>query len=241
MDGIKSIALSRRLSAVVSMVTKGGCVADVGCDHGFVSIYLIQHHIAERVIAMDVNEGPLARAREHVTAYELDAYIELRLSDGITLLKEEDRVETVILAGMGGKLMERIMSSGMERGLFIREYILQPQSDWGSLRKFLRDKEYTITDEDMVLEDGKFYPVIKVCYKGKPIDGVVYEKSITDAFGPLLLAQKNPVLEQYLQKEIKKFDTIVRGMERRGRVEEEVRRKRQFLEEAVACLKKEKE
>jgi len=162
----RKIELSERLSSVVSLVTKGGKVADVGCDHGFVSIYLVQRGIAERVIAMDVNKGPLARAKEHVDDYGMGAYIELRLSDGLALVTKEDCVDTVVLAGMGGKLMEKILSEALARELYISELVLQPQSDLQSFRRFLRENEYVITEEKMVFEEGKYYPMMKACYKG---------------------------------------------------------------------------
>ncbi len=76
--------LSKRLHMVASMVEKGSIPADVGCDHGYVAIYLIQNGISPHVFAMDVNEGPLERAREHVEEYGLAAYIDVRLSDGLS-------------------------------------------------------------------------------------------------------------------------------------------------------------
>ena len=85
-EGHKAVKLSKRLLAVAGMVTEGNMVCDVGCDHGFVSIYLIQKGISARVIAMDVNEGPLRAAGEHVGEFGLSDYIETRLSDGVAAL-----------------------------------------------------------------------------------------------------------------------------------------------------------
>lgn len=158
----KTIELSARLSAVAGMVTPGSRVADVGCDHGFVSIFLVQNGLASHVTAMDVRQGPLSRAREHVQQYGLSGYIDLRLSDGLSLLTPEDKTDCVILAGMGGRLMQRIIADALAKGLVISQYVLQPQSEWAVLRRFLREAGYRIVQEEMVLEDGKFYPVMKV-------------------------------------------------------------------------------
>ena len=114
--------LSKSLHAVASLVTEGGKVADVGCDHGFVSVYLIQNGIAGKVIAMDVNKGPLARAKEHVQAYEMESSVDLRLSDGLSLVTKEDAVDTVILAGMGGRLMQQPVKFGRLIGKVGREF-----------------------------------------------------------------------------------------------------------------------
>jgi len=106
--------LSKRLQAIVNMVTPGNRVADVGCDHGFVSIYLFQEKIASKVYAMDLRPGPLARAKEHIESYGYTDYIETRLSDGITAL-EAGEADAVICAGMGGRLMAKILSDGLEK------------------------------------------------------------------------------------------------------------------------------
>ncbi len=232
----KKIMLSQRLSAVAEFVNEKSRVADVGCDHGFVSIFLIQNEIASHVIAMDVNEGPLARAKEHVEEYGMGDYIQLRLSDGLALLTKEDRVDTVVLAGMGGKLMEKILSEAFERDLFIQNLVLQPQSDMASFRKFLREHEYTVTDEKMICEEGKFYPVIKAGYQADRREGIDYESDLSDAFGPCLLAEKHPVLHAYLLKEIEKFDQILTQMEKNKSQDTEVREKLVFLKRAEALF-----
>ena len=228
----RKIELSERVSAVVSLVPMGGKVADVGCDHGFVSVYLVQNGIAERVIAMDVNPGPLSRAKEHVDDYEMEAYIELRLSDGLSLITKEDGVDTAVLAGMGGKLMEKIISDALARGLYLPTLVLQPQSDLMSFRRFLRERGYVITEEKMVLEEGKYYPMMKACYNGARREGIDYETEYSDAFGPCLVADRNPVLHSFLLREIEKFEGILTEMEQKRGRDAEVEKKLEFLKRA---------
>nr|MBQ8252334.1 SAM-dependent methyltransferase [Lachnospiraceae bacterium] len=232
----KKVELSERLSAVAELVSAGGCVADVGCDHGFVSIYLVQNHKTDRVIAMDVNEGPLARAKEHVEAYGLEAYIQLRQSDGLAKVTDADGVSAAVIAGMGGKLMEKIIAEALGRGLVISEYILQPQSDLASFRRFLREHEYTVTEERMICEEGKYYPMMKACYRAAQRPGIDYESDFADAFGPLLLAEKNPVLLRYLQKETVKFEQIAEKMRLAGSVDPSVEEKCNFLKRATVLF-----
>ena len=92
------------------MVSNGNSVCDVGCDHGFVSIYLVASGISPHVIAMDVRKGPLSRADEHIQAYKMENYIETRLSDGLAAYRAGE-AQTLIVAGMGGPLMLRILES----------------------------------------------------------------------------------------------------------------------------------
>ncbi len=152
--------LSLRLSAVARMVTEGNRLVDVGCDHGYLPVYLVLEKKIPGAIAMDVRKGPLSRAKEHIGEYGLGEYIETRLSDGLKALKEGEG-DTLVMAGMGGPLMERILTDGEEVLKGFQELILQPQSDIRHFRRFLLDSGRVIVEEDIVLEDGKFYPMMK--------------------------------------------------------------------------------
>ena len=103
--------LSKRLSAVAEFVTPGGCLVDVGTDHGYVPIALLEQQKISSAIAMDVNRGPLERAREHIAQYNMGDYIETRLSDGLHALRAGEG-DSLLIAGMGGGLTVRILSEG---------------------------------------------------------------------------------------------------------------------------------
>lgn len=197
---MKTVELSARMQALADMVSKDMVVCDVGCDHGFVSIYLVQEKIASKVYAMDVRTGPLKRAQEHIVEYGLEAYIETRLSDGLQALAVGE-ASCMICAGMGGPLMMRILQEGREKARAMTELILQPQSEIKGFREFLRAEGYKIVQENMIYEDGKYYPMMKVI----PVETSEFftevaaeEQLLWDAFGELLLKQKNPVLAEYL-------------------------------------------
>ncbi len=111
--------------------------------------------------AMDINEGPLSRAREHVEENGLSDRIELRLSDGLCALQPGE-AETAVLAGMGGGLMIRILKNSPDVTAGMKEFILQPQSEIARVRAFLLEEGFLFIREDMVFEDGKFYPMMKV-------------------------------------------------------------------------------
>lgn len=210
--------LSKRLSAVAAMVTKGNIVCDVGCDHGYVSIYLVRENISPRVVAMDVRPGPLAQAKEHIRVYGLEEYIETRLSDGVDAL-DTGEADTLILAGMGGRLMEGILTRGMEKVTGMKELILQPQSEIAAFRKFLREAGFEIVEENMVFEDGKFYPMMRVIPYMQGVDTEKhFEKSetesleLSDLYGGMMLKQKHPVLKQYLDYQKEKLTQLLQDL-----------------------------
>lgn len=153
------IELSKRLTKVADMVKRGNMVADVGCDHGYVSIYLMQKEISSKVIALDINKGPLAKAREHFIKYGY-SQIETRLSNGIEKI-EINEVDTILCAGMGGRLAIDIISSDIEKAMSVEEIILQPQSELEYVRRMLQSMGFNIVKEDIVFEAGKYYPIIK--------------------------------------------------------------------------------
>ena len=144
--------LSKRLYAIASLVDRGAIVADIGTDHGYLPIYLLEQGICQKAIAMDIRLGPLERARTHIKEHNLSEYIETRLSNGMKELRENE-ADTVVLAGMGGRLMLDILEAKKENPLLFYAYIMQPQSEVPLVRKCLQDKGYEIRAEKMVEEE----------------------------------------------------------------------------------------
>ena len=128
--------LSDRLKGLASMVSVGNRVCDVGCDHAYVPIYLVNKGISPYVLAMDVKKGPIESAKEHIREYGLEAYIETRLSDGLTEYKIGE-ADSLICAGMGGRLMMSILDRDKTKTASFKEMILQPQSEIEQFRYFL--------------------------------------------------------------------------------------------------------
>ena len=187
------VKISNRLMTAAALVTQGYTLADVGTDHGYIPIYLLQQKKIPAAIAMDINEGPLERAKEHIALYGLQA-------DGVAALKPGE-VEAVLIAGMGGGLVMHILKNGEKVCQSAKELILQPQSEIENVREFLREEGYAILAEDMVLEDGKFYPMMKVQYQGENAQKASEELKLSDLYGGLLLQNRHPVLKTFLEKE----------------------------------------
>ena len=196
------VKISNRLMTAAALVTQGYTLADVGTDHGYIPIYLLQQKKIPAAIAMDINEGPLERAKEHIALYGLQAYIQTRLSDGVAALKPGE-VEAVLIAGMGGGLVMHILKNGEKVCQSAKELILQPQSEIENVREFLREEGYAILAEDMVLEEGKFYPMMKVQYRGENENAQKASEvlKLSDLYGGLLLQNRHPVLKTFLEKE----------------------------------------
>lgn len=226
--------LSNRLNHVMAMVSETDCGADVGCDHGFVSIELVERGIARRMIAMDLREGPLSRAREHVAERGLESRIELRLSDGVKALKVGE-ADAMVVAGMGGNLVIHILEEGRGQIAAMKQCILQPQSELAKVRRYLREQGYRTLQEDMVFEDGKYYPMMKVV-PGMPGDGGENPSSqLFDSFGEGLLRERNEVLKQFLLHRMQCLKDILQVLSREehaGR-REEIRAELQLVSEAL--------
>lgn len=189
--------LSKRLETVASFVPKGSRLADVGTDHGYVPIYLALQNQISHGIAMDVRSGPLDRAREHVTRYGLNDRIELRLSDGMKELRAGE-ADTVVIAGMGGELMMRILEEGSHVRDSVLTWILSPQSDFFKVRQYLQEQGFCIDEETMLADEGKYYTVMKVSR------GLMrYEREIELKYGKHLLDSRHPVLKSFLEKELR--------------------------------------
>lgn len=174
---------------------------------------------------MDVNQGPLLRAASHIQDWGLEAYIETRLSDGVKAL-EPGEAQSIVIAGMGGPLMEKIILEGEEVFAQAEELILQPQSEIGAFRKFLGEQGYCIEAENMVEEDGKYYPMMKVVH-----GNMVYSSQAEYYYGKELLRKRHPVLLEFLLREQKKAEEILERIKDLGTASARLR-KQEMEEEA---------
>lgn len=225
--------LSKRLQCVASLITPGNRVADVGTDHGYLPIWLVGAGICPGAIAVDVRTGPLERAQVHIREYGLEEKIETRLGDGLTPLAPGE-ADSLVLAGMGGPLMQKILSRGEKTARAARELILSPQSDLRAFRRFLYEADYTITEEQMLEEDGKYYTMMRVVPGHDPDPWSPAEFG----YGRHLLRRRPPVLRAFLKKKQENCLQILRNLDReekpssrRKQVEERLRELEEILED----------
>ena len=199
-----NIPLSSRLKQCCAFIPKGAVVADVGCDHGYLSIYLLKNGIANRVIASDINEQPLRSAMANAARFGVDERISFYLSDGAVSIPRD--FSHMVCAGMGADTMISIL----ERSPWLKDsrytLILQCQSKTPMLRRYLWDNGFSISRET-ALKDGRFlYTVMEVLYK--PVDS--YQESHC-WLSPALAASGGPYLPAYYAQVIAKLRRAING------------------------------
>ncbi len=191
--------LSYRLKSIADMVTKGYTVADVGCDHGFLAIYLVKENISPHVYAMDVKKGPLGNAGMHIQEYGVTDKIDIRLSDGMKQLNIGE-AQSLVIAGMGGPLICKLLSDSFDKVKSFKEMILSPQSEIEEFREYLAENNICVIEEKMVKDDDKFYSIFKCRYA--PEVENAFSNNIPDSvqkrFGHLLIENKSETFKEFL-------------------------------------------
>lgn len=226
--------LSKRLQAVASFVTAGYGLADIGTDHAYIPIELVRSGRIPEAIAMDVNRGPLERAQENIREHGLTEKIRTRLSDGFAGL-EPGEADSAVIAGMGGGLTIRILKEGQHTVASLRECILQPQSEIEKVRAFLLEEGFLFIGEDMVEEDGKYYPMMKVVPPhGSEKESLWDETELR--YGRYLLRERNPVLRQYLERERRIREQISESL--KGQDSPRILARQKELEEELVSIEK---
>ena len=203
------LPLSTRLLACAGFVNKGDRVADIGCDHGYLSIHLLTQGIARSCIASDVAKGPLQSAKDNARKFGVSENITFHLSDGVQSIPRD--FDTLVCAGMGGDTMIHILESAPWLRDEKYRLILQCQSKRPELRKWLYDNGFAIRRETLA-KDGKFcYPVTEVVYApGESLKGA--EFYIT----PALRSCGSPLLPEFYDRVVGGIRTSVEGLSRTG-------------------------
>lgn len=200
------LPISKRLLCCASMVQSGSRVADIGTDHGYLGIYLLQSGAARHVIACDLRKDPLENARRNAKLFGVDGEMELRLSDGLEKILP-DEVDTVVMAGMGGDLIQRILSQCPWRKREGLQFILQPQSAGNVLRRWMCEDGFEIQREEPV-QDGHFLYTVMDIRQGEPAPLTPG----TEYASPALLASGSPLVGNYLARVENALQETVRGL-----------------------------
>jgi len=197
-------SLSKRMMCLANMVTPGKRIADIGCDHALVSIYLVSEGISPKVLAMDIGEGPLEAAKANIEKYGLSESIETRLSDGMSELKPGE-TDGAVIAGMGGLTIVGILERSLHNIKSGYELVLSPQSEIPEVRSFLRTHGIKIIDEEMIIEDDKYYNIIKAVATDEEL---IDTNELYDAYSQFLIEKKSPIYLRYLEGNLEKMNGI---------------------------------
>ena len=191
-----------------SFVEKGASVADIGCDHAYLPIYLIKENIARSVIACDINEGPCETASENIRRQGLSRVISVRCTDGLSGT-EDFAPENIVICGMGGDLIFRIISDSAYTKGKKPLLILQPMTKVSELRSSLLSSGYNIEKEALV-HDDRLYEVIVCRYDGVKREWGAVEY-LTGKYH-----EKNELYISHLDKLIKQYTVIIEGKSKAG-------------------------
>jgi len=224
--------LTDRLLKIASLVTKGKKVADIGTDHGYIPVYLLNKGHVDFAILADVNKGPLENARREVRHNNLTDKVDLRLGSGIEVLNENE-VDEVIIAGMGGILISELLEAKKSVAHSLDKLILQPMQAQDELRKYLLNNGYEILDEVLVKEDFRIYEIIVAKYTGKNTN---VEDEIYYEVGKKLIENNDTLLNELIDKKIFMYNSILNKLE--GKTGEEIEKKINISADKISKLEK---
>jgi len=199
--------LSNRLQAIANFIPKNSMVADIGTDHGYIPMYLIEKKISKQVIASDVSQGSLNKTISYIKDLKMEDKVIPRLGDGLEVIKPFE-VDTVVIAGMGGLLIKEILDKDLNITNSITNFILQPMIASIELREYLINNNFKIIDEDLIKEDDKFYEVI-FAKKGKDY----IEKEINFEISKQILEKKHPLIKEFIDHKILMAKNILNNLE----------------------------
>lgn len=228
--------ISKRLQTIVNCVPVGtDTVVDIGTDHGYIPISLIKNKIANKCIACDINPMPLSSAKRNIKHYNMEGQIETRLSNGLAQITKGE-ADAIIIAGMGGMLIIDILKEKQDLVKAVGLLILQAQLDITAVRKYLHTIEFTIADEQMVYEDGKYYTVITA----KPGKEEAYTPT-EYIFGKKLIEKKQDIFKEFIRSKLNELSRLESNLSKaetkhaKKRLEE-IKEERLIYEEVFQCL-----
>ena len=217
--------ISKRLELVASFVPQGSILLDVGSDHAYLPIELVERGQIGGAIAGEVVGGPYQSAVKNVESHGLKEKIQVRLANGLAAFEEEDQVSVITIAGMGGRLIATILEEGLDKLSNIQRLILQPNNREDDLRIWLQDHGFQIVAESILEEAGKFYEILVV-------EAGQMKLSASDVrFGPFLSKEVSPVFVQKWQKEAAKLEFAL------SQIPEKNLEERQILADKIQAIK----
>ena len=220
-----SIIISKRLQQVAAFVPQGARLLDVGSDHAYLPIYLTQKSVLRYAIAGEVVEGPFQSAQKNVATHGLSQQIEIRLANGLSAFEAADQIDTLVIAGMGGRLIADILAADESKLSGLKRLILQPNNREDELRAWLADHGFSLIVEAILEEAGKFYEILVA----EPGQISLSQQELR--FGPYLMAEFSSVFVAKWQKELDKLEYAL------AQIPTENREARQLLEDKIVQIK----
>ena len=196
------INLSKRLKQIADLVEKGSIIADIGCDHALLDIYLLQNKIIKKSVACDITKGALYQAKKNVSLYNIKN-IDLRLSDGLEKINVNDNIDTIIMSGLGDNKIINILNNDINKLDNINTIIIQSNTGIYKIRENLIKIGYYINDEKLIKERNIIYTIIKFKKGYKKYN----KKELL--YGPILLKEKNELFCELINDIISSNNNII--------------------------------
>lgn len=200
------VKLSKRLMTVSDFIKDNSFILDIGCDHALLDIYLYQKKNNLQIIASDIRKAPLENAKNNINRYGLTEKIETRLGDGLEVI--DDRVDTIIITGMGGKTIIDILSN-KEKLVNVKNIVLSPNSDYYEVRKAITNLGYIIDNETIVKDKGIYYLIISF------VKGNKKYKNYELLLGPILIKSNDKTKNEYFKYLVTKKEEILKNIPRK--------------------------
>ncbi len=204
----KQLQLQPRLQMLADMVPNNTRLADIGTDHGYLPVWLLQQGRIQSAIASDIGVEPLRHAQESAAAYHIQNHIEFRLCNGLSDINPHE-VDTIVIAGMGGETIIHILQNASWTKQGNHTFLLQPMTKPEMLRIWLADNGFRFTEERLVWDKDFLYPIMKVTAGKMPAVSEV------DAYGGVMLDQ-DPLYDDFLKQRIERLDRVIDGMNHAG-------------------------
>lgn len=198
-----AINLSNRLAHVADFVPMGARLVDIGSDHAYLPAHLLLNQKITFAIAGEIAPGPLQNAQNEIEKAGLSGKLESRLGDGFSVVDPKDNIDTVVIAGMGGQLIQKILEQGHQGQSQYETLILQPNTDVVTVRNWLQAHQYALIKETMLLDDGHFYEILVA----QPGNTNFTQQELT--FGPFNLQNKSTAWIQKWQAELDRLQQLL--------------------------------
>lgn len=197
--------LSNRLQMVAQYVPHNSRMADIGSDHAYLPVYLAKARLIEFSIACEVAMGPHYNASQEIQKSGTDDIVSSRLANGLLAIKSSDNIDTIVIAGMGGALINNILTMGINVLTHYERLILQPNVCGDKVRRWLQSHNYKITIEKILEEDGHIYEIIV----GDPVTRPIKYSELELIFGPFLMREKTSTFVKKWKHEAERIINII--------------------------------
>ncbi|MBM7838112.1 tRNA (adenine22-N1)-methyltransferase [Alkalihalobacillus xiaoxiensis] len=224
--------LSTRLERVADYLKGFQTIADIGSDHAYLPCYLALNNKMVKAIAGEVNDGPYQSAQAQVVKSGLSEQVQVRKGNGLAVIGDQDQIEAVAVAGMGGPLIASILEDGKEKLNGIKRLVLQPNIAAHTIRIWLVKNGFTLVDEIMIKEDDKIYEILVA-------EPVVHPPTYTAAdvlLGPILRDKQGSAFKEKWEREVHSWEQVLNQLQK-GKASKEKEIKHQELMQKISLVK----